>query len=95
MLILYRLSITIFPIISFNLNSALAIVTERFFACICMLAGFFNLADSCATPINICVSQIALKKVVVKGCHSFILRIFFPLCNNSKLFQSPLSRILM
>ena len=61
-LILYRLSIPIFPIIPFDLNAALAIVTERFFACICMLAGFFNLADSCATPINICVSQIALKK---------------------------------
>ena len=42
-MILYRLSFRIFPIISFDLHSALAIVTEIvFIACLYLLKRFFN-----------------------------------------------------
>ena len=42
-IILYGLSFRIFPIISFGLQSTLAIVTEVvFIACLCLLKSFFQ-----------------------------------------------------
>ena len=42
-IILYRLSFRIFPIISFDLHSTLAIATEIvFIACLCLVKSFFQ-----------------------------------------------------
>ena len=42
-IVLYRLSFRIFPIISFDFHSALAIATEIvFIACLCLLKMFFT-----------------------------------------------------
>ena len=74
----YRLSSQIFPLISFNLDFTLAIVTEIvFMACFYLLKRFFNFETVVLHQVDISVSQIAMKKRVIKECHCFRIDKFF------------------
>ena len=95
-IISYRLIFQFFSIISFDLHSKLAIVTEIvFIAFLYLLKSFFNLVHFCYTK-QYFRKLDNYEKMTNKGMSLLCYRdSFFAWCNNPKLFESLLPKLLI